>query len=123
MLDVEVGSDDFELLTQRRKLRTGSQHAAQQSGEPHQRIEGAIGRGLDQVSNRCQRIEEKMRVQLRTKRTKLCLGGEPAHLTLAVVALYAFLRRPYGVDPPRSQKRNSFNDGDVIGQQSTPAFE
>ena len=76
-------SIDLELAAERREFAFGSQHAAQQRRQPHQRLERARRRRLNQVADRRQRVEEKVRIDLRAQRPQLGFGRELADLLLA----------------------------------------
>jgi len=64
-LDVQVVLHELQLSAERRELALGTQHAAKQRCQSQQRAQGPGRRGLDQVSDRRQRVEEEVRLQLR----------------------------------------------------------
>ena len=82
-LDLQIRLDQLELTSERRHLALGPQHAAQQRGQTHQRVERALRRRLNQVADRRQRVEQEVRVDLRSQRAQLRFGGELADLLFA----------------------------------------
>ena len=75
-LDVEVVLHQLELAAERGELAVRAQHAAQQRGQPHQRLHGARRRRLDQVADGGQRVEQEVRIDLRAQRRELGLRGQ-----------------------------------------------
>ena len=83
LLDIQVRLDDVQLASERREFAFGSEHAAQQGRQPHQRLQRARRRRLDQIANRRQRIEQKVRIDLRAERAQLGFCGQLADFLFA----------------------------------------
>ena len=120
-LDVEIGLDDFELASERGEFSFRSQHGPQQRGEPHQRVERARRRGLDQVADRGQRVEQEMRIDLRAQRPELRFGRELADLLLADLALVALVGDADAVDAPGGDHGDRLEGREIIGKEPPSA--
>ena len=83
MLDLQVVLDELEFPAERRELALGLQHAAQQRGQLQQRVERAGRRGFNQVADGRQRVEQKVRVDLRAQGAQFGLGREAHDLLFA----------------------------------------
>ena len=105
-LDIQVRLDEVDLPAERGELAFGAQDAAQQRGEPHQRLQRPRRRRLDQVADGRQRVEEEVRIDLRAQGAQLRFGGELAVVLLAELALVTFPRDAKRVDAARDQDRD-----------------
>ena len=70
-------------------------------------VERAGRRGLNQVADRRQRVEQEMRIDLRAQRPQLGLGGQLADLLLAQLARVALVREADRVDAAADERRRS----------------
>ena len=104
-LDVEVRLDEIHLAAKRRELGLGSEHAAQQRRQPHQRVERAAWRRLNEIADRRERVEEEVRIDLRAQRAQLGFGHQPADFLLAELALVPFARQANRVDAVSGAER------------------
>ena len=75
-----------------------------------QRIDGTGRRGLDQIANRRQGIEEKVGVELGAKRPQLGFGREALHPLLRARSVRAARARPKRVDAPRALLRDGLEE-------------
>jgi hypothetical protein len=109
LLDVEVRGNQIDLVAQRRELRRRSpQDAAEHARQLHQRVERARRRVLDQIADRRERVEEKVRMELRAQRAQLRLGCEPLHLLFTQVAFDALACDTQPVDAARRRPSHPF---------------
>ena len=109
VLDIQVRLDQLQLAAERRELAFRSQHAAQERGQPHQRRERARRRGLDQVADGGERVEQEVRVDLGAQRPQLGLAGQLADFLLAQLARVALVR-----DSRIASMRRPTSDGDRV---------
>lgn len=64
VLDVEIMLDQFQFPSERGEFPVRPQHPAQQARQPQQRPQRARRRRLNQITDGCQGVEEKVRVDL-----------------------------------------------------------
>ena len=119
-LDLEVRPDQVDFLGKRGELgRRATQHAPQNVRQAQERIDGAGRRGLDQIANRRQGIEEKVGVELGAKRPQLGFGREALHPLLAHVPLEPLVRDAKRVDSPSALLRDGLEEPDIVGEEAT----
>ena len=119
--DVEVRLHHLELAAERRELSVGSQDAAQQRRQLQQRLECAWRRGLDQVADRRQRVEEEVRIELCAQGAELGLGREPADFLLARLPLVALVHHAARHRGGAREGAASLERREIVREQSTPA--
>ena len=123
LLDIEVRLDDVQFASERREFAFGSEHAPQQGRQTHQRLQRARRRRLDQVSDRRERIEQEMRIELRAERAQLGLRRQLADFLLAKSAIVPLGRDPDGVDATRHDHGDRFQRGEVVRQEPTASAQ
>ncbi len=63
-LDVEVRLDQLEFPPERRDLALRAQHGPEQAGQPQEGLERPGRRGLNEIADRGERVEQEVRVDL-----------------------------------------------------------
>ena len=112
--DIQVRLDDVQLPPERRVLAFGAQDPAQQRCQSHQGVKRSRRCGLDEMADGGQRVEKKVRIDLRAQRPKLRFRGEPAHFLFANLAVVPFLRDPDRVNSSRDDHRHGLEHDQIV---------
>src|SRR4051812_18339240 len=121
VLDGEIRRDDLQLVLEGNQLvGARAKHGAQQFSQPIERAERTFRRGLNEVTNGGERIEQEVRIQLRPERAELGFGGKAQDLLLSGLALVTLTRDADRVDAACCGRAHVIEQGDVI-REETPA--
>src|SRR5204862_5498939 len=78
---------------------------------------------LNQITDRRQRVEQEVRIDLAAERSQLRFGGKAADFLHADLAVRAFARQTDRIDPATELRSDRLERGEVVRQEATTADE